>query len=113
MPKDNTYVVLQSFMINELNLKGTELITYAIIYGFNQDCNTKYEGSLSYLAEWNNCDKRTIQNALKSLVDKGLLIKEEIMNNNVKFIKYSTTQKIKEAKKEEKNKSLEKIYKIF
>ena len=32
--RDENHIVIQGFMINELNLKGTELLVYAIIYGF-------------------------------------------------------------------------------
>ena len=34
--KDN-YIVIQTFMIRELKLKGNELILYALIHGFSQD----------------------------------------------------------------------------
>lgn len=74
--KDNTYLNIQSFMIKELDLKGTELLVYAIIYGFSQDEKSEFKGSISYLAEWCNVSRQTIITALKNLVDKGLLEKK-------------------------------------
>lgn len=86
--KDNTYIVIQAFMINELHLKGNELLIYSIIYGFSQAENQVYSGSLQYLADWTNSNKRSIIRVLKNLIEKGLIEKEEQEINGVKFCKY-------------------------
>lgn len=86
--KDGNYIVIQSFMVNDLQLKGTELLIYAIIYGFSQDGEQKFTGSLQYLADWTNSTKQSIINNLKSLVEKGLVGKKENIINGVKFIEY-------------------------
>lgn len=80
MVKNSNYIVIQGFMIKELNLKGAELIVYAIIYGFSQDGKNKYNGSREYLASWCNATERGIGKVLKKLVDKGLIEKEKIGN---------------------------------
>ena len=67
-------------MVNELKLKGAELIVYAIIYGFSQDGKGKYNGSRGYLARWCNVTEREIAKVLKKLVDKELIIKEKTGN---------------------------------
>ena len=67
-------------MINELKLKGTELLVYAIIYGFSQDGKNKFTGSWKYLASWCNVTERDIAKVLKKLVDKKLIIKRKTMN---------------------------------
>lgn len=66
-----------SFMVNDLNLKGNELLIYAIIYGFSQTENQVYSGSLNYLADWTSSSKQVMIRNLKRLVEKGLIIKEE------------------------------------
>lgn len=86
--KDGNYIVIQSFMIKDLNLKNNELLVYAIIYGFSQDGENKFKGSLQYLADWTNSSKASVQNNLKSLVDKGYIEKEEQYINNIKFVAY-------------------------
>ena len=48
--KDN-YIVIQGWMIEDLKLKGNELIIYAIIYGFSQTEGQLFNGSLQYLAD--------------------------------------------------------------
>ena len=72
MVRNENFVTLQGWMRNELNLKGNELMVYAIIYGFTQTEEMEFRGSLKYLAEWMGTSKRTVMNALKNLVDGGL-----------------------------------------
>ena len=50
--KDNSYVVIQSFMLKDLELKGNELIVYAVIYGYTQDGEHWYYGTRGHLVEW-------------------------------------------------------------
>lgn len=90
--KDENFIVIQGWMRTELNLKGNELLVYAIIYGFSQTENQFFTGSLRYLAEWTGSTKQGILKNLKSLVDKGLIQKEEYYKNNVKFVKYHATE---------------------
>lgn len=87
--KENTYIVIQSWMVTELDLKGTELIVYATIYGFSQDGESRFKGSRQYLAKWCNGTTRSVQTALNSLVDRGLIQKFENMVNNVKLCEYA------------------------
>ena len=86
--KDENYFVIHGWMINRLQLKGTELCVYAIIYGFTQDGENWFEGSRQYLADFTGVSKVAIDGALSRLIEKGLLVKEEIFKNNVKFNNY-------------------------
>ena len=90
--KEGNYVVIQSFMVTELNLKGNELIVYAIIYGFSQAENQAFTGSLQYLADWTNSTKQGVLKNLKSLVSKGLIQKKETSVCGVKFCEYYATE---------------------
>lgn len=87
--KENTYIVIQSWMISELDLKGTELIVYATIFGFSQDGESRFKGSRQYLAKWCNGTTRSVQTALNSLVERGLIQKFENLVNNVKLCEYA------------------------
>lgn len=92
MIKDENYFVVQGWMINRLNLKGTELLIYAIIYGFCQNEAQKYTGGRRYLAEFTGISSlKTITNTLNSLTEKGLLQKDERDENGVKFCDYRIT----------------------
>ncbi|MEJ6471504.1 conserved phage C-terminal domain-containing protein [Fusobacterium nucleatum] len=86
--KNESYINIQGFMVNELGLKGNELLIYAIIYGFSQDENSNFTGSLKYLMEWTNASKPTVIDTLEKLVAKSLIIKEVYEINKIKFCKY-------------------------
>lgn len=84
----DSYIVVQGWMITELNLKGNELLVFAIIHGFSQDNAGEFTGSLQYLTKWTNGSKRAVQNALSALVKKELLIKKEDYVDGVKYCRY-------------------------
>ena len=78
---ENTdYLNIQGWMINELNLKGNELIIYALIYGFTKDGVSEFRGSRQYMADWTNSSVRSVQNVVNSLVDKGMIEKNNHTN---------------------------------
>ena len=87
--KKGGYVCIQEWMLN-LGLNPTELMCLAVIFGFSQDGRGRYKGSASYLARW--CcvkSKKTIFDALKKLVEKGIIIKYEREDSGVKFCDYA------------------------
>lgn len=86
--KGENHIVIHGWMRTELGLKGNELLVYAIIYGFSQDDESRFYGSQQYLADWCGCEKRSIQNILNNLTDRGLLTKYEEYRNNVKYCQY-------------------------
>lgn len=90
--KNNQYIVVQGWMVNDLQLKGNELLVFAIIHGFSQDGENRFTGSLQYLADWTSATKQGIMKNLKSLLDKGYIAKEEKYVNGVKFCEYYSTQ---------------------
>lgn len=74
---NNNYITIQGWMINDLNLKGNELILYALIYGFSQDGKSKFNGSLNYMMNWLNASRPTVVDTLKNLLNKNLIQKEK------------------------------------
>ena len=86
---DDNYYQIQGWMINRLGLKGVPLSVFAIIYGFSQDGENEYTGSLQYLCDFcGGVSKPTIINALKSLVEAKFLLRREEFVNNVQFNRY-------------------------
>jgi len=96
------YITIQEFMVKDLELKGNELIAYALIYGFSQDEESYFKGSLSYVANWLNCSKTTAHSILNKLADDGFLEKKEKNINGVKLCDYMAVVpnkiELKEAK---------------
>ena len=85
---NENFITIQGWMVNELGLKGNELLVYAIIYGFSQAENQVFNGSLQYIADWLNTSKQTVINTLKHLQEKELIEKKEQYLNGVKFCEY-------------------------
>ncbi len=87
----NRHVVIHEWML-DFDLSPTELICYAIIFGFSQDGKSKFQGSASYLSKWTKTSRATIFNALKKLCDMNLIAKEEKVINGVKLCDYRVVQ---------------------
>jgi DNA-binding Lrp family transcriptional regulator len=98
--KNENFIAIQGFMVKELGLSGNELIAYALIYGFSQDNESEFKGSLNYVAEWLNCSRTTAFNLLNKLADDGFIKKTEKTINGVKFCNYSATKPNNEELKE-------------
>ena len=89
--KDANFVVLSGWMINSLELKGNELIIYAVIYSFSQEEDCWYTGSQQYLADWIQGTKMTVRTVLTSLMERGYIDKKEEVVNGVKFCRYKAS----------------------
>ena len=71
--QDESYFQISGWMLNKLNLKGTALNVYAIIYGFTQDGESEFKGSRQYLCDFTGATKPTIDKALNFLIEnKGI-----------------------------------------
>lgn len=86
--KDDNFFLVSGWMLNRLKLKGVSLLVFSIIYGFSQDGESYFTGSLQYLSDFTNASRPTIIKAIKELVEKGLVIKYENEMNGVKFNRY-------------------------
>jgi hypothetical protein len=82
------FITIQGWMVQELDLNSNNLLVFALIYGFNQDEESEFTGSLNYICNWLNCSKPTASKALNDLVEKQLLIKRTKYINNITFNSY-------------------------
>lgn len=91
---DDLFVTIRKFMRDELNLKGYELIIYAIIYGFSKSDGSWFKGSARYMSEWTGSSEKTVLRALMGICDKGIVNKREFRDNNgYRHVWYRTTRK--------------------
>ena len=68
------YTNIPDWMLS-LNLDIYETIILAVIYGFSQDGESTFAGSLKYLCQKAKCSRRKVTMALPNLVEKGLISK--------------------------------------
>ena len=80
--KENNYITIPGFLRTRLDLKGSELIITALIYGYSQDGNSWFMGKTEYIAEWTGITDKNVLHSLKSLTEKGILEKKEVFVNN-------------------------------
>lgn len=93
---EKNYLTIQGFMRTKLNLKGNELLVYALIYGFSQDGKTWFTGSANYIAEWVGITRQNVMAILKRLVEKELIIKQDKVVNGVKLVDYKVNTEMYE-----------------
>jgi hypothetical protein len=80
--KESNYITIPGFLRTRLDLKGSELIITALVYGYSQDGNSWFMGKTEYIAEWAGITDKNVLRSLKSLTEKGILEKKEIFVNN-------------------------------
>lgn len=86
--RDDNFYLIGGWMINRLGLKGTALQIFAIIYGFSQDGEGEFKGSLKYLCDFTGASRSTVIRALNDLAERGLILKVESQINGVQFNTY-------------------------
>ena len=92
MLKDTQYLVILPFMVEELNLKGNELLVYACIHGFSNTEGQEFTGSLKHLQAWTGATKQGVLKTLRSLCEKGLIQKNETFLNGFRVVSYRSTE---------------------
>ena len=86
--KPESYTIQPRWMITDYHLKGTELDVYCLIWGFSQDEQGCYYGSVRYIAEYYEISTRTVERTLAALEEKGLLRKWQETINGVTVNRY-------------------------
>ena len=91
--RDDNFIVLQGWMRAELGLRGNELMAYALVYGFSQTTGQSFTGSIQYVADWLGCSESTARRALRSLVDRGLLVREDCLDGTATGVSYAAADR--------------------
>ena len=86
--KIDNYIHVPGFAVVDLQLSGNELLCYSLIYGFTQDQETEFRGSLAYVASALNVTKQNAKKIIERLMDRGLLTKKEIYFSGIKLCHY-------------------------
>lgn len=79
---------IHDFMTEQLQLTGTELLLYALVYNFSQDGNGCFYGSNDYAAKKIGCRRECVNRNANSLVEKGLLSRSHGSHNGKPTIDY-------------------------
>ena len=102
MRSDN-FVMIQGWMCNELELKGNELLIFALIYGFSQDDCSTFNGGRQYIANTFNVSLPTVDKALQKLVKLNYVIKQssdDYIHTDVYYVNMEVVKKLYQGSKE-------------
>lgn len=86
---DNKYIVACGWMNNIGCSNILERDAYALVYGFSQDGESEFKGSVNYICEWLMCSRPTAVKTMRSLESKGLVIKRQENISGVVFNRYT------------------------
>jgi len=86
--KADNYITIPGFAIVELGLSGNELVCYSLVYGFTQDDETEFKGSLTYISSALNVTRQNAKKIIDRLIERGLVEKREVFFSGVKFCHY-------------------------
>lgn len=87
--KETSYIIIQGWMRTRLRLTGNDLICFALIYGFSQDGESVFTGSLKYIQEAIGvATRQSVLNILARLESKGLIVRNTDVFNGVKTTSY-------------------------
>lgn len=80
--KNTNYFTVMGWMVNALKLNGNALNVYALIYGFSQDRESCFKGSLTYICNSVGISRNTVIAILKDLEHQRFITKKTIQQNN-------------------------------
>ena len=75
--RPNDYTSLQGWMY-DMGLNLSELITYALIYGFSWDGHSCYRGTVEQIGEFSQIKRRQARDILARLERRGLITRKEV-----------------------------------
>lgn len=76
--KDTDFIYIPGWAVNQLHLKGNELMVYSIVFSYSRDGMQWYQAPAEYLATCIGASVSTTKETLKKLVSKELLIKKAV-----------------------------------
>ena len=82
-----SFYPIYDWMTEEQHLGGLPLLVYSLIYSFTVSCG-KFSGSAQYLSKRTGLARRTVMRQLRTLTEQGLLLKEDVVSNGVKYCNY-------------------------
>lgn len=87
--ENNRFIIIMGWMMTSLGLSGNDLLCYALIYGYSQDRQGAYFGSLSHTAEALNISRRAVVDVLERLVARGAIRRKYVVMDGVQRCMYT------------------------
>lgn len=89
---NKNYIAIADWMVTDFDFNTRELLCYAIIYGFSQDGESVFSGSLNYLSTWLGIRRDNVLRYLNGLVEKGVVTKEKKSSASKSWCEYRVVE---------------------
>lgn len=99
----DSFMSIQGWMLTDYGLRGDHLIAFAVIHGFSQDGAGWYYGGREYLAGWLGCSTKKVSRILNTMVDQGLIVRQQVEGKSGKCYKYQSAVRDKTSHSNETN----------
>lgn len=89
----NKRIMIEDFMISKLNLKGNNLLVFALIYNYQKEKKEPYFVTQKDIAKRINSTDRGVRKNINFLTKNNLINKEYvILDNDVKLCQYTINE---------------------
>ena len=93
--RNNNFIILPGWAVNELELKPAQLIVFGYIYGYTQNGEQWYDGSYSRIADaLKSLSRDTVIRSVKLLVEKKYIEKQTGKSGNKYRVNYNGINEI-------------------
>lgn len=82
MVKNENHIIIQGWMVNELKLKGNDLLVYALIFDRSNAGNYWFTTQHKYFSEWCRCSRQSVISSVNNLVKRELITKRKDYDEN-------------------------------
>lgn len=72
------FIVIPKSLRDDYGLKGNRLLIAGLIYGFSQDEESWFHGSVKYIANWIGASEQTVQTLLAEMTEEGIFERVEV-----------------------------------
>ena len=80
--REETFIIIPKWMREELDLKGNELLIYALIFDRSNAGKCWFTAQHKYFSEWCGCSRQSVISTINNLVNKELITKRKDYGEN-------------------------------
>ena len=80
--REETFIIIPKWMREELDLKGNELLIYALIFDRSNAGKCWFTTQHKYFSEWCGCSRQSVISTINNLVNKELITKRKDYDEN-------------------------------
>ena len=80
--REEEFIIIPKWMREELDLRGNELLIYALIFDRSNAGKCWFNTKHKYFSEWCGCSRQSVISIINNLVNKELIAKRKYYDEN-------------------------------